>query len=313
MATAFAGSLNSMVAARLFMVVARQWEARAGACDGRGERLSSTQGSTAWHDECSQQPVGAGPGDRWAATSAGWGCRSCWSAVRPIDVPAVQLLLPAATKGGRDGGRCACGRCSRRRTSFATLMRDRNQVGCALMQASLFTGWSACLSVVPLYAAATWGASPSELGTLYSVAAVLGVAGAPLGGYVADFAGRKPAVMLGSLVVSASFASLPLVETKPQLLCAMAAMGLGESFLMSANAALANDVTPRELRGAQSALLSQVGDLTFVVMPVALSLVATNVSYSAGFLTASGLILGANTGFALLATEPSRKARRGGS
>ena len=79
---------------------------------------------------------------------------------------------------------------------------------------------------------------------------------------------------------------------------------------MSANAAFANDVTPHELRGAQSALLSQVGDVTFVVMPVALALVATNVSYSAGFLTASGLILGANTGFMMLATEPTR-ARRG--
>lgn len=320
-ATAFAGSLNSMVAARLFM--------------GGGSAVGSAGAGAYAMDVVSGFPQHKGRllGMMNAANSLAWVLGPViggllaerggvglpfvlvGGAILSM-VPAVQLLLPE-TLPPKEGATVGSLRLrpvlKETYESFATLMRDRNQVGCALMQASLFTGWSACLSVVPLYAAATWGASPSELGTLYSVAAVLGVAGAPLGGYVADFAGRKPAVMLGSLVVSASFASLPLVETKPQLLCAMAAMGLGESFLMSANAALANDVTPRELRGAQSALLSQVGDLTFVVMPVALSLVATNVSYSAGFLTASGLILGANTGFALLATEPSRKARRGGS
>lgn len=223
--------------------------------------------------------------------------------------PAVHLLLPE-TLPPKEGAtiRSLRMRLVLRETyaSFATLMQDRNQRACALMQSSLFTGWSACLAVVPLYAASTCGASPSELGSLYSAAAALGIVGAPLGGYVADWAGRKPAAIMGSLVVSTAFVSLSVVESKPALMCAMAAMGLGESFLMSANAAFANDVTPHELRGAQSALLSQVGDITFVVMPVALALVATNLSYSAGFLTAGGLILGANTGFMMLATEPKR-------
>jgi len=81
-------------------------------------------------------------------------------------------------------------------------------------------------------------------------------------------------------------------------------MGFGESFLMSANAAFCNDVTPAPLRGAQTALLAQVGDITFVGMPVALALVATNVSYTAAFLTSAGLIAGANVGFAALARPP---------
>ena len=73
---------------------------------------------------------------------------------------------------------------------------------------------------------------------------------------------------------------------------------------MSATAALANDVTPASLRGAQSALMSQVGDVTFVAMPVALALVATQLSYDAAFIATAGTILGANVGFAALARPP---------
>ena len=317
-ATAFAGGLHSMVAARLFM--------------GGGSAIGGAASGAYAMDVVSQFPQHKGRllGVMNAAGSLAWvlgpvlgGLLAERGGVSLPFVlvggailsmaPAVHLLLPE-TLPPKEGATIRSLRIrpvlEETYTSFATLMRDRDQRACALMQSSLFTGWSACLAVVPLYAASEWGASPSELGSLYSVAAVLGIVGAPLGGYVADWAGRKPAAMMGSLIVSGAFASLVMVDSKPALMAAMAAMGFGESFVMSANAAFANDVTPHELRGAQSALLSQVGDVTFVVMPVALALVATNVSYSAGFLTASGLILAANTGFMMLATEPTR-ARRG--
>lgn len=143
-------------------------------------------------------------------------------------------------------------------TSFTALVRERVQCGLLLMQCALFTGWSAALAVVPLYAADTWGSSPSELGSLYAVSAALGIVGGPLGGLVADGVGRRPAVIGASAICSACFASFPFVESYPQLMCAMAALGFGETFLMSAHAALATDVTPPELRGAFSALSAQV-------------------------------------------------------
>ena len=73
---------------------------------------------------------------------------------------------------------------------------------------------------------------------------------------------------------------------------------------MSATAALANDVTPPALRGAQSALASQVGDVTFVVMPVALALIATQLSYTHAFGCTASLIVGASAGFLALARPP---------
>ncbi|EOD33991.1 hypothetical protein EMIHUDRAFT_122807, partial [Emiliania huxleyi CCMP1516] len=185
--------------------------------------------------------------------------------------------------------------------SFGALARDRNQQALMLMQCALFTGWSCSLTVLPLYAAATHGASPAELGTLYSVSSALGVLGAPLGGAAADALGRVPAVSLGGGMLVASFASLAAVDSQLHLLGTMAALGFGEAFLMSSIAALANDVTPPHLRGAQSALLAQVGDVTFVAMPIALSLLATTASHESAFLASAGLIAGASAGFRTLA------------
>lgn len=178
--------------------------------------------------------------------------------------------------------------------SFGVLLRQREQQALLLMQFALFTGWSAALAVLPLYAASTWGASPGDLGILYSVSSVLGIVGSPLGGFVADRVGRKPAIAFGAATAAAAYGIVPLLESQSALFASMALLGFGEAFLMSSMAALAIDCTPDEQRGAQSALMSQVGDLTFVVMPIALTAVAMNVSYGAAFACTSVIMAGAN-------------------
>ena len=72
---------------------------------------------------------------------------------------------------------------------------------------------------------------------------------------------------------------------------------LGETFMMTATAALAADVTAPEQRGAATSLRAQVGDLTFVVMPVMLGLIATSHSHAAAFGVTSACGLGATAAF----------------
>ena len=187
---------------------------------------------------------------------------------------------------------------------YRALCADHNQRALLLAQCGLFVGWSATLAVVPLYAASVYGAGPKELGSLYAAMAVLGVVGGPAGGWLADTVGRKPTVLLGSAVVVSAFGALPLLESQAAAVAAIATVGFGESVLMSAAAALANDVTPAHLRGSQSALVAQVGDVTFVAMPIALTMVATHAGYPAAFVTTASCIAMANTGFALLARPP---------
>ena len=191
------------------------------------------------------------------------------------------------------------------RHSFGSLLADRNQQALLLVQSSLFTGWSASLTVLPLWAAATWDATPASLGTLYSTMAVMGFVGAPLGGALSDKVGRKTAIGLGSAACAAGFGALPALESMESLYGAACLIGLGESCLMSGVGAMSSDVTRAEQRGAQSALLKQVGDVTFVVMPVTLAAVATHVSFGAAFLCTASVMVCANGGFLCLALLPA--------
>ena len=47
-------------------------------------------------------------------------------------------------------------------------------------------------TVVPVHATATWGASPADLGKLYSAVTLLSLVFAPLSGILADRIGRAP-------------------------------------------------------------------------------------------------------------------------
>ena len=82
----------------------------------------------------------------------------------------------------------------------------------------------------------------------------------------------------------------------------MAVWSLGESLLMTATAALSADVTRPEQRGAQNSLLSQTGDLTFLVIPMVLGALASSRGHAAAFATTAALVLAANAGFWWLTT-----------
>lgn len=191
--------------------------------------------------------------------------------------------------------------------SFVTLLQDPDQRAVVLIQCAIYTIWATSLAVVPLYVTSKFGYTPANLGILYSVMSALGIVGGPLGGYVADTIGRREGIFIGSAITALSIATLPFVSTTSELMAVAAILGFGESFLMSTAAALSNDITPSHLRGAQSAMLAQTGDVTFVIMPIALALLATNVGYDMAFMTTATLIAGSNIGFAMLAKKTKKK------
>ena len=195
------------------------------------------------------------------------------------------------------------------RASFDTLLQDPDQRAVVLIQCAIYTIWATSLAVVPLYVTSKFGYTPADLGILYSVMSALGIVGGPLGGYVADTIGRREGIFIGSAITALSIATLPFVSTTSELMAVAAIMGFGESFLMSTAAALSNDITPSNLRGAQAAMLAQTGDVTFVIMPIALALIATNVGYDAAFMTTATLIAGSNIGFAMLAKKTKKKKK----
>ena len=190
--------------------------------------------------------------------------------------------------------------------SFGQLLTQRPQLALLAMRFGLITGWSAWLTVLPLHARACWGATAGDLGRMFSIVALLGFASAPLGGWLADRFGRTPVIAAGSAVSAISIGALPWATGKLAFYACMACWDVGEAVLTAAMSALAADVTPAEQRGAQSSLINQVQDATFVGMPVLLGAIAGAHSCSAALLTTAGVAMACNVAFALLMRPPRR-------
>ena len=69
-------------------------------------------------------------------------------------------------------------------------------------------GFVAKLTCIPWFATASLGASPQQVGELFSLTALLGMASAPLGGVIADKIGLK-AVVVASLAAGSSHSPHP--------------------------------------------------------------------------------------------------------
>ena len=63
-----------------------------------------------------------------------------------------------------------------------------------VMDSAVYIGWAVWMAVVPLQAVAVWQATPGTLGTMYSVMAIAGAIGAPLGGVLSDKIGRDKTI-----------------------------------------------------------------------------------------------------------------------
>lgn len=188
--------------------------------------------------------------------------------------------------------------------STRTVLADRAQQALCVSRFGLIVGWSVWLTVVPLQAAAAWGAAASDLGLMFSALTLLGLASAPVGGVLADRFGHRRVAAAASALGALAVASVPLARSKAAFWCSMAAWDVAESVYTAAASALAADVTSAELRGASSSMLNQVQDVTFGALPLLLGALAANVSCAAALLAAAGLMLSSSVGFLLLSQGP---------
>jgi nitrate/nitrite transporter NarK len=67
-----------------------------------------------------------------------------------------------------------------------SLLRDRQQQGVIALYVGIWLGISAELSVVLQHASHAWEMSPAEIGLLLACGSTFGMAGGPVGGWLAD-------------------------------------------------------------------------------------------------------------------------------
>lgn len=192
----------------------------------------------------------------------------------------------------------------------------RNRAYVAALVANLTTGFTAFglrISIVPLFVinGLHLSAGFSGLGFLVSAAAqaiVLLPAGR-----LADRAGRRPAIVIGTAASVLGMLGLVADDGWLLFLISMAVLGAAAAFLGSAPAATVGDITGGHRGGTVVATFQMIADVGAIAGPLLAGLLADQVGFGAAFATGAAVSLVA-VGFAATMPETHRpgKARESG-
>ena len=172
---------------------------------------------------------------------------------------------------------------------WATLAQRDEWRGLAACQVGLQVGFAAKVTSVPLLAAALLPGGALAAGSLLSAAALTGLVGAPLGGWLADRQGAR-SVAVGAATISAlGLMAVPLVLNKARVAGALEEgppfdaglvfsalillWSLGVTALGPALTAIGQELAPKGSEATALALPRAVGDGAYILAPFLLGLV----------------------------------------
>jgi MFS family permease len=145
-------------------------------------------------------------------------------------------------------------------------------------------------SLVPVYVVEDLGRTATWAGVGFVVGSVTQALGLLRAGHVADLRGRRPAMIVGSTVCTASIGLLVLPPTLWVFLVAMAGFGLGASFLASAPSAVVGDLSPGR-GGKLVAVFQMAADAGAVVGPLLAGWLSDTFSPQAAFGATAGVLM----------------------
>lgn len=167
-------------------------------------------------------------------------------------------------------------------------------------QAACFTnfsqGWSSFgvrSSLVPVLIVEVLHRPPSWTGIAFFFAAIAQtVAVVPAGKFV-DTAGRRPAMIIGSLLATVSVLAIPFTPNIWLLIVALGVYGVAAAFLGTAPAAAVGDAAGGR-GGTAVALFQMCSDVGAIVGPLVAGYLADHVSYPVAFAVGAVLMLAAS-------------------
>ena len=171
-----------------------------------------------------------------------------------------------------------------------TALRSRAYI--AALVANLGVGWmlfGVRNSLVPLYVTEELGRSVAWAGAGLLAGSAAQALGLLRSGRLADTWGRRPTLVLGAALATASTAALVLPPALWIFLAAMALFGVAASFLASVPAALVADVSPAR-GGRVVAVFQMSADLGAIVGPLAAGWLTDVASYQAAFAVTTAVL-----------------------
>lgn len=209
------------------------------------------------------------------------------AALPPVDPP----VAPGVDQGG--GGEPSTAAVPPPGTDGGGLRAAlRSRAYLAALVANLGVGWvlfGVRNSLVPLYVTEELGKTVAWAGAGLLAGSVAQALGLLRAGRLSDGWGRRPSLIVGTGLATTSIAVLVLPPATAVFLLAMAAFGLGASFLASVPAAIVGDVSPA--RGGKAvAVFQMVADLGAVAGPLAAGWLTDTYSFQVAFAVSAGVL-----------------------
>lgn len=142
------------------------------------------------------------------------------------------------------------------------------------------------------------GASVTQIGTIYTIGAIAGLAAAPLIGRLSDRYGRRPVILSCLLILALVFFLYALASSFVTVLPVQVLEGATWAALGTVVPALIADLAPQQERGAYMGIYNQAWYLGWAIGPVLGGYLADTIGFRSTFIAcavtiAAGTVLGA--------------------
>lgn len=214
--------------------------------------------------------------------------RLAWVSVGALGLLALlpALALPRDTQ--------AAVKAQRQPISWALLSRHlsqafRNPVLLALgiVEAALYLGLRANKAFLPLYAVKV-GMNPAQIGAIFSVQVAATMLAQPAGGYLSDRMGRRPAILIGLVLVAGGLPLMVMTDNMLILALLSIVLGLGEASVMPSMLTLGTELSGKGNYGSTLGMLDAMDNVGKALGPIVAGLLLGWFSY----LTTFGIIAG---------------------
>ncbi|MEJ7708128.1 MAG: MFS transporter [Nocardioidaceae bacterium] len=145
------------------------------------------------------------------------------------------------------------------------------------------------MSLIPLFVTEAMNQRVLWVGVGFLCSSLAQATSLVVAGRFVDQAGRRPAMIIGSVVVGASLAALSLSTSLALFLTAMTASGVGGAFIGTAPGAVVGDVM-RGRGGKVVAVFQMASDAGAITGPLVAGWLADSVSFSAALATSSAVL-----------------------
>ena len=164
----------------------------------------------------------------------------------------------------------------------------------------------ALFSLIPILGRDRLALTTGSIGAGLALASVVGLALVYPSGIVVDRYGRKPVIVPATLVAGLSLGLFLWAPSYPWFVAACVVWGVATGLSAGAPAAYAADVAPAGMNAAAMSTYRMLGDVGYMLGPVALGLVVDVFSVEAALAVAAALLVLVSLAFARFAPESHR-------